>query len=95
MQEVFTIPNIVFALGLLGTIFTVYNYFRTPQIKSEQSDALMGSEITHIKESITNLKDNHIHSLEVKVDGLSSEVGSLKVTMIKLATIIDERIPKK
>ena len=31
MAELITTSNIVFALGILGVIFSVYNYFRSPQ----------------------------------------------------------------
>lgn len=38
---------------------------------------------------------NHIHSLDVKLDGLSSLVGSMNLNITKLSTILDERLPKK
>jgi len=36
-MELFLTPsNIMFGIGIIGTIFTVYNYFRNPQIKNEE-----------------------------------------------------------
>lgn len=47
-----------------------------------------------IKESMT-MAQNHIHTVDVKVDNLTSLVTSLSQDIVRLNTIIDERIPKK
>ncbi|MCK9370755.1 hypothetical protein M0R04_12670 [Candidatus Dojkabacteria bacterium] len=41
------------------------------------------------------LAQNHIHTVDVKVDNLTIEVSSLKNEIIKLSTIMSERLPKK
>lgn len=38
---------------------------------------------------------NHIHSVDVKVDNLVATVNSMGNAITKLSTIIDERIPRK
>lgn len=47
----------------------------------------------------TTMAQNHIHTVDTKVDGLSATVAqmNLQITgeIIKLGTIISERIPKK
>lgn len=41
------------------------------------------------------LASNHIHSVELKVDGLVETVSRMGNEMVKLATIIEERVTKK
>ena len=87
--------TIIGIIGILGTIFTVYNYFRNPQIKLEKNESVFGIRHNTLQADMTNLKDNHLHTMDVKMDAMSSEIGEIKVGMAKLATIIEERIPKK
>lgn len=41
------------------------------------------------------MAQNHIHSVDVKVDALTTSVNEMGKEMTKLSTIIEERIPKK
>ena len=41
------------------------------------------------------LAQNHIHTVDVKADKLLVDVGALNISIAKLQTIIEERIPKK
>ena len=41
------------------------------------------------------LAENHTHTVDVKVDDLKKEVGAVQISLEKLTTIIDERVPKK
>lgn len=43
----------------------------------------------------TALAQNHIHTVDTKVDGLAQEIARLTGRFIELNTIIAERIPKK
>lgn len=102
----FTPSTITFVLGLLGIMFTVYNYFRDPQIRSDQIDALMKQNLEFISkefsarfkfldEQFANLRDNHVHTLETKIDSTNKDMGLMAVEIGKLSTIIEERIPKR
>lgn len=109
MEAVLTPSNITFALGLLAIIFTVYNYFKNPQIENEKKDLVMAQQaqwqiesnerrFSGLQDSIKDaflLAQNHTHSVDVKVDGLVVTVGEMGNQITRLATIIDERIPKK
>lgn len=100
--------NITFVVGLLGVIFTVYNYFRKPQIQSEKKDALFAQQMQwqiegterrfkEIQESFNGLllqNNNHIHTLDTKIDALNVCSSNMKIEIAKLGTIIEERIPK-
>lgn len=107
MAELLTPSNIVFTLGILGTIFTVFSYFRNPQIASEKKDALLAQQVNwtaeatdrrfkDMQESFQALllqSNNHIHTVDTKVDQLGQVMVQMGKEIVKLSTIIDERIP--
>jgi hypothetical protein len=107
-MDLLTTSNIIFALGLLAMIFSVYHYFRNPQISNDKKDALLRQEVQWSKESTdkrfmeiqNNFKDllvqnsNHIHSIDLKVDKISDSLTCLSMEVTRLATIIEERVPK-
>ena len=113
MDPYLTPQNITFILGILAIIFSVYNYFRNPQIKSDKTDALLAQRVQWDKEmsekrlsdlglrldASTTLAQNHIHTVDVKVDNLTNVVNSMNTQLTneitKLSTIINERIPNR
>lgn len=109
METILTTSNITFVLGILAIIFTIYNYFRSPQIDNDKKDALLAQQIQWMVEGtdrrFKEMQDafnglllqsnNHIHTVDTKVDTLNITVGDMSNQITRLATIIDERIPKK
>ena len=110
MNPSFITPsNIMFGLGLVGLAFTIWGKITDPQAKSDKTDALIEQRqqwekesnerrFSDIQKSIGDaflLAQNHTHTVDVKVDGLTKTVGELNTSVTRLATIIDERIPKK
>ncbi len=92
-----TPTNIMFVLGLLGTLFTVYNYFRNPQIKSEKDDLVLGQSIIELTKKITSLDtafQSHITADQTAFGMLNQHVVEVDKSVVRLTTIIDERIPK-
>lgn len=81
-------------LGICGVVFSVYLYFRNPQIKTDQVTLKLQEDMVAIKKELTEVKENHIRSIESDVKALTQAVNDLSKTVIKLSTIIDERIPK-
>lgn len=108
-SSLFTPHNVMFILGILGVLFTVYNYFRNPQISADKKDALLAQQVQwsseatdrrfkDIQESFQGLllqSNNHIHTVESKVDKCMDGLGAVGIEIAKLGTIIEERIPKK
>lgn len=90
---------IIFVLGLMGTVFTVYNYFKNPQIKLEKQDLLVGERISDLGKQLSNLRDNHLHTIEVKMDThISNQAINERETammLTRLQTILEERLPLK
>lgn len=109
MEIALTTGNVVFALGILGTIFTVYNYFKNPQIRSEQIDALLQQRIQWQTESNekrftelqNNIKDafllaqNHTHTVGTQVENLTTIITNMGNQIVRLQTLVDERLPRK
>lgn len=109
MNELVTPQNITFTVGMISLLFVVYHYFKNPQIDIEKKDALMQQQIkitaeitdTKFKELQANFlqllaqNQNHIHTLDTKVDALTERIASNNKELVRLSTIIDERIPKK
>lgn len=109
IMDVLTPSNITFALGLLGILFAVYNYFRNPQVDADKKDALLGQQMQYfiegterrfkeVQDSFQGLllqSNNHIHTVDTKVEALSTTIGAMSNEITRLATIIEERIPKR
>ena len=132
MEIQLTLQNIMFTLGIVGILFTIYNYFRNPQEAIEKKQILVDREMKNKTSVLTQkeieteaallkqkvelenqandkkfadlicridssqlLAQNHIHTVDTKVDTLIFTVNSLALNMKALETIIDERIPKK
>lgn len=85
----------MFVLGIMGLIFGIYHYFKNPQIDLEKSEGINSLTIQNIQRDLVNLRDNHVHSLDVKLDETNKTVSGIAIEVAKLATIIDERIPRK
>lgn len=89
--------TITFILGLaaiVSIILSVYNSIRNPQVKGESIAQKQQSEIEELKKLYSELKETHIKSVEKDIKDLTMEISNLKTTLVKLATIIEERIPK-
>ena len=109
MDSLLTVSNITFALGIVAILFTVYRYFKEPQVASEKQDALLEQQVRFmienndrrfrdIQESFNGLlkqSHNHINTIDTKVESLTTVVGTMSNKITQLATIIEERIPNK
>jgi len=120
MDSILTPSNIMFVIGIVGVLFSVYTYFRNPQDILEKTLAVDRAKDdgtiakleqraqwekeanekkftelgTRINDSMT-LAQNHIHTIDTKVDGLVEQMGVMSNKVTELTTIINERIPKK
>ena len=100
MTEI-NISNLTFFLSILtvlGVLFSIYKAFKDPDVKADKEINLLRAEVEKQKEiNLQMLKTNQncIHSLELEVKALTTELNNTNLIVAKLATIIDERIPKK
>ena len=109
MESLFTKENIMFFIWGISMIFAVYLYFKRPQIDSEKQDALMAQRVqwqseanerrfAEIQQSIKDaftLAQNHTHTVEVRVGTLADNVSKAELAIVRLTTVIEERIPAK
>ena len=109
MTDLLNPSNITFSLGLLAILFSVYHYFRNPQVDGDKRDALLSQQMQFFIEgterrfkemqdshnALLLQSNNHIHTVDTKVDGLTAEMGKMGNSITRLSTIIEERIPKK
>ncbi len=92
-----TIPDlqtIYTLLGICAIVFAVYLYFRNPQIKTDQITIKLRDDVSEMQRQIVDIKETHLRSVENDIKTLTNAVNELSKTVIKLSTIIDERIPK-
>ena len=99
-------------LSIFGAVFGAFNYFKKPQEDVEKKAQILESQLQWERESnnrrfaevskslddMVKLNYNHTHTLDVKMDNISTTVNQLNLSMSceisKLSTIINERIPK-
>lgn len=98
MDGTITFENITFIIALGGVVFGVYHFFRNPDLKNREDILSLKTGLDGYKElnkAVQNLGDNHIHTIEKKVDSALENIAILRENVAQLRTIIDERIPKR
>ena len=95
MEQLLTPTMILFGITITGIIFTIYHYFKNPQISSEKEDISIKALLDALTKDLANLKQNHIHTLHEDVKRIDQTVASMSVEVAKLSTIIEERIPQR
>lgn len=86
---------IIGLLNIIGFIFAIYLYFRNPQIKTDQVIIKLQEDFTSLQKQILEVKETHLKSVEMDIKTLTAAVNDLSKTVVRLSTIIDERMPKK
>lgn len=86
---------IIGVVGLGGVVFTIYNYFRNPQITLEKSDAIVEVRLRNLEADVEKVLENHLPYLDSKINMIQQQLADVDKSIVCLRTIIDERIPKK
>jgi uncharacterized protein YoxC len=94
ISSLLTPSNITFALGLLGVLFTVYRSITGPQTASDKKTLRLEDRMSSLEKAVVEIKETHLKTVEADIKGLTSSVNDLAKTVVRLATIIDERIPR-
>jgi uncharacterized protein YlxW (UPF0749 family) len=84
----------MYFVGIASVIFNVYQYFRNPQIETDKETLTLRVEVVKLKDEVKEIKETHLRTLETEIKNLNNGVNELSKTVVKLATIIDERIPR-
>lgn len=93
-------PEIIYLIiAIISALFGVIMFVRKPQEKSEVNDAVFDERFNSLKEIVVNMRDNHLHTLECKLDKhIEKQIENEKIIaeqFTRLATILEERLPKK
>lgn len=109
MDATSLIQNVFYVASMLGMIFLVWKSVQSPQERESQKAALLAQQVQSTVESVDRrFKDaqdsfnqlllqsnNHIHTVDTKVENLTTLVVQIGKDMVELQTIIKERIPSK
>lgn len=104
-----SLQNLAIGIAVLGGFFNAFLYLRKPQEDADKKEALVSQKLQiymtasdlRFKEMQNNFKDlllqsnNHIHTVDTKVEALSGSIDTLGKDVVRLSTVIEERIPKK
>lgn len=91
MNSLLDLQNIVLILGIMGVLFGVHRYFRDPDVQAEKSDAILSYRLTTVEKQMSN----DIPHINAKIDLLRENVSLLRDEVIKIRTVIEERMPRK
>jgi|GEM_PF-2612157 hypothetical protein len=95
VSQIITVPNVIFTIIVAEKVFTIFNYFKNPQIQNDKNDLLLSASVTSLKETVQHIKDNDLHTIQKTLEMHENTMKLLAIEAAKLQTIIDERIPKK
>jgi hypothetical protein len=94
----FNLSTIIQVVTLVGIAFAVYRSFQQPQQKSEVTDAVFDTKFNALSETVINLRDNHLHTLESKLDKHIQENQMVAIettrTLAKIETLLEQYYKK-
>lgn len=89
--------GLTFIIGIIAVVSIIINVYKSiskPQVDQDKMTVKLQDDIIHLKKEIFDIKETHLRAVESDVKSLTKAVNDLSITVVKLATIIDERIPK-
>jgi len=93
----FLYNQFTFILAIIGVVFGIYFTFANPARLLENRVNSLESNIASYKEmkdQLDTIQKNDLHTLDIKIEANQKELESLRGEIIKLQTIIEERIPR-
>lgn len=96
----FNYQNITFilaTLSLLGVVFSIYKHFKDPDVEADKRLCLVEQMLKTERDkndTLTATQQNHLHTIESKVDKNNENIKSLTNEIVKVSTILEERLPK-
>ena len=98
MQGVITFENVTFLIAIVATIFSVYHFFRKPDVDADKRICLLEQLLQSEQSKNTELiksQANHLHTLEKAIESNCKGIEKLQRDNVKLFTILEERLPQK
>ena len=84
-------------VGIIVATVAVLSFFFGPVLTNKeriQTLELTTTSQQDVKDSITNLKENHLHTLQETIERIEAEQKEQALQLVELKTILDERLPK-
>ena len=94
-MTIFSWDTIAAALGAGGVLFGIYSYFHEPDIKADKEDALINLRIQNINERLCKITENELPHIDQKLNNITDELKQVSLSLARLQTIIEERVPRK
>lgn len=108
MNDLVTPENIMFVLGLIGIGYTVFRSIYGQQMKGETADLLINQRANFLRDEyekkfldiqskfdeLSKVNQNHLHTIENKLDSLSALVVQQGKEIVRLQTTIDIKLLK-
>lgn len=94
MNYFLTTTNVLFAITIIGILFNIYRSYKDPQTSSEKDSIKLTDRVATLELSIKEVREQHLKAVETDLKNLNITLQKLSETVVKLSTIIDERIPR-
>lgn len=88
--------EVSFVIAVVGVVIGVFIFFADPNKSNQVALVLQDARITSqqkIVDELTRTQQNDIKEVKNEIAGFRSEVQNLTNSIIRLQTIIEERIP--
>ena len=90
--------EVTFGIAVIAAFFSCYTTLTNRPVDNTNEIDKLKIELQTKEElsaQITNLKDNHLHTLENKVNNIEAKVDDQNEKLIELKTMLNERLPVK
>jgi hypothetical protein len=89
-----TTEGVLFVVTIASVVFAIYQSFKKPQDKQELDNVKLADRISEVERQVIEVRQTHLVAVEKDFKELTTQVQSLALSVTRLSTIIDERIPK-
>lgn len=89
------IDRILAVCALVGVVIAVYRTFRDPDQQAATEIAVLRTQHQALDDRLTKFLTNDWPHMDAAIVDIHHDVSAVKGEVIKLGTIIEERIPKR
>lgn len=93
--EKFLESQVTKTIAIIMVTIAVTSYINNPSTENSKKIEAQENTIKTLAEKIQNIKDNDIHEIHLATARIEDEQKAQGQSIIKLQTIIEERIPSK
>lgn len=90
--------EITFIIAIIGATVGFISYFNSPAIQNKDEIMILSARLDKevaLTNQLNSIKDNDLHTITVKLDQNTELIIGLQKEVVKLQTIIEERLPIK